>query len=68
MVGCEEPFHPSFGVSPPLVSGRDELIDEFAEALLDGPGSAGRAILYTGARGSGRTVMSNAVEDRAEKL
>jgi hypothetical protein len=62
------PFHPSFGVSPPLLVGRDQLIDEFVEALEDGPGSSGRATLYTGARGAGKTVMLNAVEDRAKAL
>jgi len=61
------PFNPSFGVSPPLLVGRDDLIDEFAEALEDGPGSAARATIYTGARGSGKTVMLNAVEDRARE-
>ena len=61
------PFKPSFGVSPPLLVGRDELLDEFAEALEDGPGSAGRATIYTGARGSGKTVMLNAVENRARE-
>lgn len=62
------PFHPTFGVSPPLLVGRDDLLDEFVEALEDGPGAAGRATLYTGARGSGKTVMLNAVEDRAKAL
>ncbi len=61
------PFKPSFGASPPLLVGRDSLIEEFAEALEDGPGSAGRATLYTGARGCGKTVMLNAVEDRAKE-
>lgn len=60
------PFHPSFGVNPPLLVGRDGLIEEFIEGLEDGPGSAGRATLYTGARGSGKTVMLNAIEDRAK--
>ena len=61
------PFHASFGVSPPLLVGRDEVLDEFSEALADGPGSSGRATLYTGARGAGKTVMLNAVEDRARE-
>jgi hypothetical protein len=61
------PFHASFGVSPPLLVGRDDVLADFAEALEDGPGSAGRATLYTGARGSGKTVMLNAVEDRARE-
>jgi len=58
------PFHPSFGVSPPLLVGRDDLINEFVEAIEDGPGSAGRATLYTGPRGAGKTVLLNAIEDR----
>ncbi len=61
------PFHASFGVSPPLLVGRDDLLEDFVEALEDGPGSAGRATLYTGARGAGKTVMLNAVEDRARE-
>ena len=61
------PFKPSFGVSPPLLVGRDDLLDEFAEALEDGPGSAGRATIYTGPRGSGKTVMLNAAENRARE-
>jgi AAA ATPase domain len=63
----KNPFHASFGVSPPLLVGRDELLEDFVDALEDGPGSAGRATLYTGARGAGKTVMLNAVEDRARE-
>jgi hypothetical protein len=59
------PFAASFGVDPPLLVGRDGLLAEFAEALDDGPGATGRATLYTGARGTGKTVMLNAVEDLA---
>lgn len=62
------PFKPSFGVSPPVLVGRDALIDEFVEGLEDGPGSTARATIYTGARGAGKTVMLNAVEDRAREL
>jgi hypothetical protein len=61
------PFHASFGVSPPLLVGRDEILEDFTEAIEEGPGSAGRATLYTGARGTGKTVMLNAVEDRARQ-
>lgn len=59
------PFHPSFGVSPPLLVGRDRVLEDFREALDDGPGASGRATLYTGARGAGKTVLLNAVEDLA---
>ena len=61
------PFHASFGVSPPLLVGRDGVLEDFVEALDDGPGASGRATLYTGARGAGKTVMLNAVEDRARE-
>lgn len=60
-----DPFKPSFGSSPPLLAGRDDVLLEFAEALDNGPGAAGRATLYTGARGAGKTVMLNAVEEEA---
>jgi hypothetical protein len=63
----QNPFHASFGVSPPLLVGRDEVLEDFVAALEDGPGSAGLATLYTGARGAGKTVMLNAVEDRARE-
>jgi len=59
------PFTASFGVSPPLLVGRDAILAEFSAALADGPGASGRATLYTGARGSGKTVMLNAAEDLA---
>lgn len=59
------PFKPTFGVSPPLLVGRDDLISDFADALEDGPGAAGRASIYTGARGAGKTVMLNAVQEQA---
>ncbi len=63
----QNPFHASFGVSPPLLVGREDALEDFVEAIEDGPGSAGRATLYTGARGAGKTVMLNAVEDRARE-
>ncbi len=61
------PFTPSFGVTPPLLAGRTDLILDFAAALEDGPGAPGRMSLYTGARGTGKTVMLNEVEDLARQ-
>lgn len=60
------PFKPTFGVSPPLLVGRDDLISDFADALEDGPGATGRASIYTGARGAGKTVMLNAIQESAK--
>jgi AAA ATPase domain len=59
------PFKPTFGVTPPLLVGRGETLKVFDEGLEDGPGSPARATLYTGARGVGKTVMLNAVQDLA---
>jgi hypothetical protein len=61
------PFRPSFGTNPPLLVGRDQTILAFVDAIRAGPGAPGRATLYTGARGVGKTVMLNAVEDLAKQ-
>jgi hypothetical protein len=64
-VPSRNPFTPSFGAPPPLLAGRRDQLELFAESLDDGPGSPGRATLYTGARGVGKTVMLNSAEDAA---
>ena len=56
------PFRPSFGSNPPVVVGRDPVLQEIAEALDGGPGAAGRAALITGNRGIGKTVVLNEAE------
>lgn len=61
------PFRPSFGSNPPLVAGRDAVLDELAEALDAGPGAAGRAALITGNRGIGKTVVLNEAEALARE-
>ncbi len=64
---AENPFVPSFGAPPPLLVGRQEQLDDFEDALAEGPGSPGYATLYTGGRGVGKTVMLNAAEDIARQ-
>jgi AAA ATPase domain len=66
-MAAANPFRPSFGNSPPVLAGRAELIEQFAEALDNGPGAPGRATLYTGARGTGKTVMLNEAADVARQ-
>lgn len=61
------PFRPSFGTTPPVLAGRDVLAAVFGDALDDGPGAPGRATLYTGARGVGKTVMLNEAEAQAKE-
>jgi type II secretory pathway predicted ATPase ExeA len=62
------PFRPSAGANPPALIGRDEVLDEFEESLKAGPGSPYRLLRITGSRGSGKTVLLNALGQRAKKL
>jgi len=57
------PFTPTFGVTPPLLVGRGNVLDEFSLALDGGVGDPGRAMLLTGVRGAGKTVALNACEE-----
>jgi hypothetical protein len=59
------PFRPGFGVSPRVLAGRDDLIAEFETALDEGPGSPLRSVLVSGARGMGKTVVLNELEELA---
>ncbi|MGC9156416.1 MAG: ATP-binding protein [Ferrimicrobium sp.] len=59
------PFTPTFGVDPPLLVGRDDLLEDLVDALEGGLGSPGKATLYVGARGTGKTVMLNKAEELA---
>ncbi|RSX52197.1 ATPase AAA [Bifidobacterium goeldii] len=51
------PFKPTAGRMPPLLIGRDAIIDDFEEGLDDGPGAPGRLMRVTGARRVGKTVI-----------
>lgn len=61
------PFKPTAGASPPLLVGREAELEEFEEALEDGPGAPGRLTIFTGARGVGKTVMLTEVGDHATR-
>lgn len=62
---ARNPFKPTAGASPPLLVGRDEVLEEFTESLEDGPGAPGRLVIFTGPRGVGKTVMLSEVGDQA---
>ena len=55
MTTTQNPFRASLGTSPPLLVGRDEVIDDFRLGLEEGPGAHERISLLVGARGIGQT-------------
>lgn len=58
------PFSPSFGISPPVLAGRRDVLNSF-DTVFENIRSPSYATLLWGARGVGKTVLLNAVEDRA---
>lgn len=57
------PFSPTFGTAPHILVGRADVLDEIRDTFGDGPHSPTRAVLFTGARGVGKTVMLGELED-----
>ena len=55
------PFAPTFGAEPPLLAGRDDIFREIAEAWTTGPTHPGYTTLLLGRRGSGKTVVLEAL-------
>lgn len=51
------PFKPTADKMPPVLVGRQGVIDEFVEGLENGAGAPGRLMLISGNRGYGKTVM-----------
>ena len=51
------PFKPTAGKMPPILIGRQSIVDDFTESLANGAGAPGRLMLITGQRGFGKTVM-----------
>ncbi len=51
------PFKPTAGKMPPVLIGRQPVIDDFVEGLENGAGAPGRLMLVSGQRGYGKTVV-----------
>jgi len=62
------PYRPSWGTPPPVLAGRDELLDDALAALRAGPRHPLFSHAYFGDRGCGKTVLLDAlaVRSRAE--
>lgn len=62
------PFKPTAGKNPPVLIGRDQVLDEFVEGIENGAGAPNRLMRISGMRGMGKTVMLNEIGDRARQL
>lgn len=51
------PFKPTFGVLPPHLAGRDDILRSINEAMAAGPGDPGFTSLMLGNRGTGKTAL-----------
>ena len=53
MVGAKlvNPFKPTAGAEPPVLIGRDKVIDDFSDGLDEGVGAPARLMRITGPRG-----------------
>ena len=60
------PFRPTFGASPRFWAGRKAILEGFSEALDSPVGHPDRAMLISGTRGIGKTVLLTELEDIAE--
>lgn len=63
--GAARPFVPGFGRTPPFLAGRAALITELCAGLDAGPDDPRSVSVLLGARGMGKTVVLNEVEDAA---
>ncbi|MDR1291910.1 MAG: AAA family ATPase [Clostridiales Family XIII bacterium] len=61
------PFTPVFGNEPPVFAGRDEYIRNVLKGLDNAPGDPNRITIFTGPRGSGKTVLLAKIASEAEK-
>ena len=53
------PFKPTAGRTPPILIGRDDILNDFVDGINNGPGAPERLMRVTGMRGMGKTVMLN---------
>ena len=67
MAKTPNPFKPTAGKVPPVLIGRQDVLDGFESGLADGAGALGRLMLITGQRGFGKTVMLSKIRSIAER-
>ena len=60
------PFSPTFGAAPPVIAGRDDILDNIEDAFETGHTHPDYTTLFLGVRGSGKTVMLDAAQAIAQ--
>jgi type II secretory pathway predicted ATPase ExeA len=61
------PFNPTFGVEPTIFAGRADIIRQFLYGLESGIGDPNRAMMLSGPRGTGKTVVLQELASQAEQ-
>lgn len=61
------PYTPGFGRRPPVIAGRDALIDGIAQALEAGPQHPRFCLALLGGRGTGKTVLLDVIGEAASE-
>ncbi|MDR1184767.1 MAG: ATP-binding protein [Coriobacteriales bacterium] len=64
----KNPFTPVFGSEPLYLAGREKLILDVIKGLENDPGDPNRVTIFTGARGSGKTVLLSHIASAAEGM
>ncbi len=62
----ENPFTPKFGYVPPVLAGRDEVLNRIAAGRAS-PAHPDSALLLIGRRGTGKTVLLHVAQDEAQE-
>lgn len=63
------PYTPGAGTMPPYLAGRDELLNNVDKYLISmQKGYPQQPVVYFGLRGVGKTVLLNAIEEKADEM
>lgn len=60
------PFKPTAGAEPPVLVGRERVVQDFCDGIEEGVGAPARLMRITGPRGSGKTVLLTELGDVAK--
>ena len=59
------PFTPTFGKSPLVLAGREEILEDMAEGFENGSGDPNLSTAFVGSRGIGKTALLSCICDEA---